>query len=420
MAELLRLVTAGSVDTGKSTLIGRLLFDSRHVYDDQLAAIEAASQRRARGHLDLSMLTDGLRAEREQGITIDVAYRYFTTPARKFVLADTPGHVQYTRNMVTGASLAHVCVLVVDVVDGLTEQTRRHAVIAGLLGVETLILAINKMDRVGYSQDAFDTLTNEFTAFADGLGFDRLAFVPISALHGENVVRSSSEMPWYGGPSLLTFLETVPFGPDHDHEPLRLPIQLVIRAGGSQPGRQYTGRIASGTAHVGDQVAALPSGIVTTIRSLAIGNEPTAESSAGASVSLTISDDLDVSRGSMLVDPARRPVTSRSFTANVTALGSRSIEVGAEFSLKHTSRWSRCFIRSIDFVYDLSDLSRHDPAESIHLNDVAQVRIETLDPLFLDPYAVNRTTGSMIIVDRATNETVMAGMVVEAEGLAAS
>ena len=413
MLDLLRLVTAGSVDSGKSTLIGRLLFDSKQIYDDQLMALEQASIRRSRGHLDLSLLTDGLRAEREQGITIDVAYRYVSTPRRKLVIADTPGHVQYTRNMVTGASTAALCVLVVEVDRGLLEQTRRHAILAGLVGVRSLLVAVNKMDLVGFAQARFDALRAEFAAFLDQLPFTTVQFIPVSALQGDNIVQRSDAMPWSPGPALLDYLETVPISRTEDLPDFRLPIQVVLRREGGlgAPERLYAGRIASGSARVGDRVVVLPSEVETRIRSIVEGAHERSEITAPASVAVALDDDIDVSRGYMIASAERPPAAIQQFEALVCWLDDRPLRPGARYWLKHTTMWSRAIVESIEYRYNVNDLTNHEPAESLVANDIGCVRLIVTTALYADPYAVSRGTGSFILVDEGRNDTVAAGMI---------
>jgi bifunctional enzyme CysN/CysC len=411
--DLLRLVTAGSVDSGKSTLIGRLLFDAKQIYDDQLAAIEQASIRRSRGHLDLSLLTDGLRAEREQGITIDVAYRYVSTPRRKLVIADTPGHVQYTRNMVTGASTAALCVLVVEVDRGLLEQTRRHAILAGLVGVRSLVIAVNKMDIVDFAQASFDALRAEFTAFLDHLPFTTVQFIPVSALRGDNIVQRSAAMPWYSGPALLDYLETVPVSRTEGLSDLRLPVQVVLRrqdASGA-PERFYAGRIASGSARVGDRVVVLPSNVETSIRSIVEGAHERSHMTAPGSVAVALDDDVDVSRGYMIASAERPPAPMQQFDALVCWLHDRPLQPGARYWLKHTTMWSRAIVESIEYRYNVNDLTNHEPADTLVVNDIGCVRLIVTTPLYADPYAVSRGTGSFILVDEGRNDTVAAGMI---------
>ena len=413
MLDLLRLVTAGSVDSGKSTLIGRLLFDSKQVYDDQLVAIEQASNRRSRGYLDLSLLTDGLRAEREQGITIDVAYRYVTTPRRKLVIADTPGHVQYTRNMVTGASTAAVCVLVVEVDKGLLEQTRRHLIVAALVGVKFLVVAVNKMDLVGFEGPAFERLRSEFQALIDHLAFTDVQYIPVSALNGDNIVDASDRMPWYQGPPLLEYLETVPAGGVDAFPDLRLPVQVVLRTD-ARPGvaeRHYAGRLAGGSVQIGDPVLVLPSGATSSVVSIVEGGLPVASAHGPASVAVGLADDLDVSRGYMIASAAAPPDRAETFDAYVCWLGDRPLRVGDRYAVKHTTAWGRVIVRSIQFRYDVHDLTSREQTDVLHTNEIGCVRFAATQPLWSDPYDSNRVTGSFILVDEGRHDTVGAGMI---------
>ncbi|MEO8461803.1 MAG: GTP-binding protein [Chloroflexota bacterium] len=415
MADLLRLVTAGSVDGGKSTLIGRLLFDSKLIFDDQLAAIEAASIRRSRGHLDLSLLTDGLRAEREQGITIDVAYRYFATPRRKFVVADTPGHVQYTRNMVTGASTAGLCVLVVDVAQGLVEQTRRHCTLASLLGVRTLVVAVNKMDMVAYGQPAFDELCEELRRFCEPLDFREIACIPMSALRGDNVVHPSDAMPWYEGPSLLTYLENADVSEVDRLPHLRLPIQLVLRPDGERPHtRVYAGRLFAGAIGVGDEILVLPTMVKTRVQSITSAGAAVERASAPASVAVGIADDIDVSRGFMFAAADHPPASLREFAAMVCWMGDRPMATETTYLMKHTTSWSKAIVRRIDFRLDVKDLGHPETVEMLVANDIGRICLVSTTPVFADPYAANRSTGSFILVDAVTQNTVAAGMILDA------
>jgi bifunctional enzyme CysN/CysC len=416
--DLLRLVTAGSVDSGKSTLIGRLLFDSKQVYDDQLAAIQEASARRSRGHLDLSLLTDGLRAEREQGITIDVAYRYVSTPRRKLVIADTPGHVQYTRNMVTGASTAALCVLVVEVDKGMLEQTRRHLILAGLVGVRSLVIAVNKMDLAGFDQSAFDALRARFQPFLAQLPFVSVQFIPTSALQGDNIVRGSDSMPWYDGPPLLEYLETVPVTRTEEFPHLRLPVQLVLRpdSGRASADRYYAGRLAAGSVRVGDQVVVLPSGVRTRVRAIAQGSDSVQEVSAPGSVAVALEDDIDISRGFMIASADMPPASVNHFDALVCWLGDRPLRPGDRFWLKHTTAWTRAIVESIQYRYNVNDLTDHEPAVTLVGNEIGCVRIALANPIFADAYDRNRITGSFILVEEGRHDTVAAGMIGATDG----
>jgi sulfate adenylyltransferase large subunit len=400
--ELLRLVTCGSVDDGKSTLIGRLLYDTKQIYVDQLEHIEEASRRRGHATVDLALLTDGLRAEREQGITIDVAYRSFVTPRRRFQLADAPGHVQYTRNMVTGASTADLAVILLDARQGVVEQTRRHAYIVSILGIPHVTVAVNKMDLVDWSQERFEQIAAEL----ESLGLADLHVVPISALHGDNVVDDSEQMPWYDGPTLLEHLETVEVASDRNLEDRRFPVQWVIRPVGTDY-RGYAGQVAAGVWHAGDEVVVFPSGQ----RSRVAAIEPVDEAVAGRSVTILLEDDLDVSRGDLLADPERPPAVVDELEATVCWLGERPLEPGARLLVKHTTRTVRARPDALLSVTDIATLEPVPAPQRLALNDIGAVRFRLAEPLVVDPYASNRATGSFIVVDEATIETVGAGMI---------
>jgi sulfate adenylyltransferase subunit 1 len=411
MGTLLRVATAGSVDDGKSTLLGRLLHDARGVFADQLQAVAAASARRGAqdGELDLSLLTDGLRAEREQGITIDVAYRYFATPRRTFVLADTPGHVQYTRNMVTGASTADVAVVLVDVRRGVSEQSRRHAAIAALLRVPRVVLVVNKMDLVGWDAAAFRAIEEQFRDAVAPLGIADVVAVPVSALHGDNVVRRSGQAPWYLGPTLLEHLETVdPAGPvaPRGAPGLRFPVQYVVRAP-ERGYRGYAGRVAAGVVRPGDDVVVLPSGARTAVAAVETYDGPLARAEEGRSVVLRLVDDLDVSRGDLLAPADDPPVPSRAFEATVCWLGEEPL-AGRRYALKHTTRTTPALVDATD-VLDVAS-ARLQRADGLRLNDIGRVRIRTAEPLALDDYLANRRTGAFLLLDEASGTTVAAGM----------
>jgi sulfate adenylyltransferase subunit 1 len=415
---LLRFATAGSVDDGKSTLVGRLLHDSKSVLADQLAAVEAASARRGAAAPDLALLTDGLRAEREQGITIDVAYRYFATPRRRFILADTPGHVQYTRNMVTGASTAELAVVLVDARNGVVEQTRRHAAVAALLRVPHVVLAVNKMDLVGWAEPVFAAIAGEFTRYAAELGVPQVTAIPISALSGDNVVTPSPHMDWYGGPTVLEHLETVPVGSDPAGEPARFPVQYVIRPQTPEHPdyRGYAGRIASGVLRVGDRVAVLPSGATSTITGIDALGEPVAAAWAPQSVTVLLADDLDVSRGD-LIAPAGplAPATRQELTATVCHLHERPLAPGARVLLKHGTRTVKAIVKALPYRVDLSGgLAREPEPERLGVNDIGQVVLRTAQPLPVDDYADSRLTGSFLLIDPADGATLTAGMAGEA------
>ncbi|HEX3792465.1 MAG TPA: sulfate adenylyltransferase subunit CysN [Pseudonocardiaceae bacterium] len=412
MSRLLRLATAGSVDDGKSTLIGRLLHDAKSIFEDQLAAIEATSRDRGDEYPDLALLTDGLRAEREQGITIDVAYRYFATPKRKIIIADTPGHIQYTRNMVTGASTADLALILVDARKGVLEQSRRHALIASLLGIPHLVLCVNKMDLVDWSQRRFDEIRDEFRAFATKLDVHDLTFLPISALHGDNIVQRSANMPWYEGTSLLHHLEEVHIASDRNLIDARFPVQYVIR----QPARDYrgyAGTIAGGVFKPGDEVVVLPSGLSSTVRAIVgPGGEPVSEAFPPQSVTIQLADDLDVGRGDLICRPNNQPHAGNDVDAMVCWLTeNNALAPGTRYTIQHTTRSTTARVTGLDYRLDINTLHRDESADSLALNEIGRVRLHTQAPLLFDPYRRNRSTGSFILIDEATNNTVGAGMI---------
>jgi bifunctional enzyme CysN/CysC len=411
--ELLRFATAGSVDDGKSTLIGRLLYDSKAIFEDQLEAVERTSRQRGEVGTNLALLTDGLRAEREQGITIDVAYRYFATPRRKFVIADTPGHVQYTRNMVTGASTADLALVLVDARNGIVEQSRRHAFLASLLRVPHLVVCINKMDLVGYDQDVFESIKNEFRAFAMKLDVTDLAFVPISALHGDNVVHRSANTPWYEGSSLLHHLEEVHIASDRNLIDARFPVQYVIRPRDDSlhDYRGYAGQVAGGVLKPGDEVVALPSGFTSTIESVETADGPVAEAFSPMSVTVRLKDDLDVSRGDMLCRPSNRPNVGQDVEAMICWLTDTPLRTRGRYAIKHTTREARALVSDLQYRLDVNTLHRDESADTLALNEIGRVTLRTTAPLFYDEYRRNRATGSFILVDEATNATVAGGMI---------
>src|ERR1700733_1009098 len=410
--ELLRFATAGSVDDGKSTLIGRLLFDSKSIFEDQLDAVEEVSRRRGDEYTDLALLTDGLRAEREQGITIDVAYRYFATPARKFIIADTPGHIQYTRNMVTGNSTADLTIVLVDARKGIVEQTRRHAFLASLLRVPHLLLCVNKMDLVGYDRDVFDAIREEFADFASRLELADLAFIPVSALQGDNVVQRSANMPWYEGASLLHHLEQVYISSDRNLIDPRMPVQWVIRpkANSHHDYRGYAGRIAGGVFKPGDELMVLPSGLTTTVAGIDSYEDELEEAFPPMSVTMRLTDDVDVSRGDLFCRPMNQPTVGQELDAMVAWMGEGTIAPGDFFALKHTTRWVRAVVRDVHYRLDVNTLHRDGSTHTLGLNDVGRVTFRVTQPLFYDSYRRNRTTGSFILADEGTNVTVGAGM----------
>ncbi len=418
--DILRLATAGSVDDGKSTLIGRLLYDSRAIFEDQLAAVERTSRERGEDFTNLALLTDGLRAEREQGITIDVAYRYFATPRRKFIIADTPGHIQYTRNMVTGASTADLAVVLVDARNGLTEQSRRHAFLATLLRVPHLVLAINKMDLVDYSAEVFEQISEEFTAFAAKLEIGDLAFIPISALHGDNVVQRSGNMPWYDGPSLLHHLEHLHIASDRNLIDVRFPVQYVIRPHqATDPElhdyRGYAGQLAGGVLKPGDEIMHLPSGLTTRISRIDTPHGPAAEAFAPMSVTLLIEDDLDVSRGDMFCRPHNRPSVSQDIEAMVCWMSdARTLTPQSRLLVKHTTRTVKAIVRDLHYRLDVNTLHRDETATDLSLNEIGRVTLRLTQPVFCDAYQRNRLTGGLILIDEATGATVGGAMVTDA------
>jgi bifunctional enzyme CysN/CysC len=414
--DLLRFATAGSVDDGKSTLIGRLLYDSKSIFTDQLEAVEAASQAKGDDYVNLALLTDGLRAEREQGITIDVAYRYFATPRRKFIIADTPGHIQYTRNMVTGASTADLAIVLVDARKGLVEQSRRHAFIATLLRVPHLVLAVNKMDLVDYSQEVYERIRDEFVGFAAKLSVPDLAVIPISALLGDNIVTRSANTPWYDGPSLLHHLENLHVASDRNLIDSRFPVQYVIRPQSSQHPdyRGYAGTVASGVLKPGDEVLVLPSGFTTTITAIDTADGPVPEAFPPMSVTVRLADEIDISRGDMLCRPHNAPTPAQNIDAMVCWMAERPLHPRQRIVVKHTTRSARAMVKDIQYRLDVNTLHRDEAATQLGLNDVGRVQLRTMAPLMVDPYQRNRATGGFILVDEATNTTVGAGMITTA------
>jgi sulfate adenylyltransferase subunit 1 len=414
-SELLRLVTCGSVDDGKSTLLGRLLYDTKQVMADQLEHVEETSERRGDGYVNLALLTDGLRAEREQGITIDVAYRSFVTPTRRFQLADAPGHVQYTRNMVTGASTADVAVVLLDARKGVIEQTRRHAYISATLGIPHLVFAVNKMDLVDFDEARFREIAAELEELCDRVGVRDEVAVPISALTGDNVVERSERMPWWTGGTFLERLEQIEIAGDRDAAHRRFPVQWVIRPMTDEHHdyRGYAGEVAGGEWRAGDEVLVLPSGLRTTVAAVEAHDGPLEVAVQGQAAVVRLSDALDVARGDMLCDPADPPVATREVEATVCWMSERPAQEGARLAIKHTTRWVRAILDEIASVLDVETLQQV-PAERLELNDLARVRLRLSAPLLVDPYDVNRATGAFILVDEATNETVGAGMVAQA------
>ena len=409
--ELLRFTTAGSVDDGKSTLIGRLLHDCKAVYEDQLASVKKSPINRSGKAIDFSLLTDGLRAEREQGITIDVAYRYFSTPRRKFIIADTPGHEQYTRNMATGASTADLAIILVDATKGLLPQTRRHTYIASLLGISQVVATVNKMDLAGYSEEVFAKLRDDFCALAESLGIRFVQCVPVSALDGDNLVARSGQMPWYSGPTLLEHLESVPIRPAVEMNAVRFPVQSVIRPDARFRG--FAGRVAGGVIRPGEELLALPSGQRTTVESIVSFDGDLPAAGAGQSVVLKLADEIDLSRGDMLVSPAEQPQVSRRFLATVVWLHATPLELQRVYLAKHAGRHVKTKATKIRFRVNVNTF-KESAATRLEMNEIASVEFETSQPLFFDPYAMNRTTGSAILIDPLTNATVGAVMIQEA------
>ncbi len=412
--DLLRLATAGSVDDGKSTLIGRLLYETRHIYEDQYQAVERASLARGADYVNLALLTDGLRAEREQGITIDVAYRHFATPRRRFILADTPGHVQYTRNMVTGASTADLALVLLDARRGITEQSRRHVYLASLLRVPHVVLCVNKMDLVDYAEAAFAELQAEFRPLLAQLDLADVTFIPVAALHGDNVVERSPRMPWYTGPALLPYLEELPLTADAPTA-FRFPVQLVIRPMTLEHPdyRGYAGQVASGRVRVGDEVLALPSGLRTRVAAIDTLDRPLDEAGAGQSVTLRLADELDVSRGDLLCHPDSPPTVAQQAEALVCWLGTQPLQPRGRYWLKHTTRTTRAVIDAARYRVDVNTFQQVESAGPLALNDIGRLTLRTTTPLLYDPYTQNRATGSFILIDEPTNQTVAAGMLSE-------
>ncbi len=414
MTELLRLATAGSVDDGKSTLIGRLLYDSKAIYEDQLDAIRRTSLRRGNAETDLSLLTDGLRAEREQGITIDVAYRYFSTPKRKFIIADTPGHAEYTRNMVTGASNAHLAMILVDARNGMVEQSRRHAFLSHLLGIPHMVVCINKMDLIDWDRDRFEEIKDDFMKFASRLDVRDVAFIPMSALYGDNVVNGSDHSWWYDGIPLLQHLESVYIASDENFIDPRFPVQYVIRSHGSEGEdfRGYAGTVASGVFRPGDAVTIMPSGVTTTIKSLETADGSVDEAFPPMAVTMTLTDPVGVARGDLVCRPNNQPSMSQEIEATVSWMDSQhTLKVGSPFLLKHTTKVVRATVRALHYRMDVNGLHRDESATELKLNDIGRIRLHTTEPLAIDDYQVNRATGSFILISPRTNITVGAGTV---------
>lgn len=410
---LLRFSTAGSVDDGKSTLIGRLLYDSKAIFEDQLEHIEATSKRRGEEEVNLAYLTDGLRAEREQGITIDVAYRYFATPKRKFIIADTPGHIQYTRNMVTGASTSNLSIILVDARNGVVEQTIRHTYIASLLDIKHIVFAINKMDLVDFNKDTYDSIKNNLTALAAKLNVKDPHFIPMSAKLGDNVVEQSSQTPWYNGPTLLHLLETIEISGDNNLDDGRFPVQYVVRPYKDEfhDYRGYAGRVASGIFKPGDKVIALPAEIESTIQSVDFYKTKLSEAAPGDSAIISLNDDIDISRGNMIVPINNRPTISQDLSLMICWFNERPLMLGNKYLVRHTSNETKCSVKSIDFKIDINSMEQNNNDKTLKMNDIGQITLRTAKPLFFDSYKKNRITGSLIFIDEGTNETVGAGMI---------
>ena len=412
--DLLRFTTAGSVDDGKSTLIGRLLYDSKSIFEDQLEAIETASKLKGEATVNLALLTDGLRAEREQGITIDVAYRYFATPKRKFIIADTPGHIQYTRNMVTGASTANLAIILVDARNGIVEQTKRHSFIASLLGIHHIIYCINKMDLVDYNEAIYLELKEDLKAFSSKLKTKDISYIPISALKGDNVVNRNNNMPWYQGSTLLHSLENIHIASDRNHIDCRFPVQYVIRPQNDafHDYRGYAGRIEGGVFKKNDEIMVLPSGFTSTIKSINTFNGEIDEAFAPMSVTINLEDDIDVSRGDMIVRKNNSPKQEQNIDVMLCWLSDSPLQLKGKYALKHTSKDVKCMIQNILYKIDINTLHRNEKDKTILSNDIARVLIRTTQPIFIDSYTDNKSTGSIIIIDEATNNTVGAGMII--------
>ncbi len=411
--ELLRFTTAGSVDDGKSTLIGRLLYDSKAIFEDQLEALERASLNRGEDQINLSLLTDGLRAEREQGITIDVAYRYFATPKRKFIIADTPGHIQYTRNMVTGASTANAALILIDARNGVVEQTIRHCFIASLLQIPHVIVCVNKMDLVDYKESVFEGIMRDFNRFSDKLDIRDLYFIPISALKGDNVVDRSQHMSWYQGPTLMYSLEHLHISNDQNFTDPRFPVQYVVRPNTDEfhDYRGYAGRVAGGVFQKGEKVVVLPSGFTSKIKSIDTMKESLEMAFPPQSVTITLEDDIDISRGDMIVKADNQPQSSQDITAMICWLNEKPMRPAGKYFIRHTTREARCIVKEVNYKVNINNLEKDLDDKHIGLNEIAEVTLRTTQPLFFDSYRKNRITGSLVLVDEGTNETVCAGMI---------
>jgi len=412
--ELLRFTTAGSVDDGKSTLIGRLLYDSKAIFEDQMDILIETSKQRGEKGVNLALLTDGLRAEREQGITIDVAYRYFATPKRKFIIADTPGHIQYTRNMVTGASTANLALLLVDARHGVIEQTKRHAFIASLLQIPHIAVCVNKMDLVDYSKEAYEKIKKDFEDFATKLEIKDVRFIPISALNGDNVVDRSTNMDWYDGSTLMHLLENIHIGSDQNHVDCRFPVQYVVRPQSKEypDYRGYAGRVEGGVFKAGDDVIVLPSGFTSKIKSIDTFDGEVAEAFSPMSVCITLEDNIDISRGDMFVRENNKPNIEQDIDVMICWMNEKKMIPRGKYTIRHTSQTARCIIKDVKYKMDINTLHRLEDEKEIGLNDIGRITIRTTKPLFFDSYRRNRNTGSIILVDESTNETVAAGMII--------
>lgn len=412
--DLLRFTTAGSVDDGKSTLIGRLLYDSKSIFEDQMEAIEKASVGKGEEQVNLALLTDGLRAEREQGITIDVAYRYFATPKRKFIIADTPGHIQYTRNMVTGASTANLAIILVDARKGIVEQTCRHSFIASMLQIPHVVYCINKMDLVDYSEERFEEVKQELEDFSSKLGVKDVRFIPLSALYGDNVVDKSENMSWYEGPTLLYTLENVHISSDHNMVDCRFPVQYVVRPQKTEfhDYRGYAGRVAGGVFKKGDEVTVMPSGFSTKIKSIDTMDGEIEEAFPPMSVTMTLEDEIDISRGDMIVRTNNQAESTQDIEAMVCWLNPKGLVPRGKYAIKHTSKDARCMVQDVKYKIDINTLHRNEEDKNIGMNDIGRISLRTTSPLHVDKYSRNRITGSFILVDESTNETVAAGMTI--------
>jgi sulfate adenylyltransferase subunit 1 len=411
--DLLRFTTAGSVDDGKSTLIGRLLYDTKSIFEDQLEAIEQSSLNRGDNYVNLALLTDGLRAEREQGITIDVAYRYFATPKRKFIIADTPGHIQYTRNMVTGASTANLAIILIDARHGVAEQTCRHSFIASLLQIKHIVVCVNKMDLVDYSEEVFEKIKKDYNDFSAKLAVPDIHFIPISALNGDNVVDPSINMPWYKGGTLLYTLENVNISADLNYKDARFPVQWVIRPQSNEHHdfRGYAGRVEGGTFKVGDEVVALPSGFSTKIKTIELMDKQLTEAYSPMSVTLTLENEIDISRGDMIVKQHNQPTASQDVDLMICWLNEKKLQPNGKYIIKHTTKEVKCVVKDVLYKMDINTLHKIEDNKEIGLNDIGRILIRTSSPLFSDSYNKNRFTGSLIIVDEFSNETLAAGMI---------